>query len=264
MHCSGYKALSFQLAPALRIPDHGGVDDMDIQPRPCELLLRTSPMSDDQPQTEAPSERTRVRRYNWLARYDRQTVESILDATPLAHVGCMLNGVPFVTPTFFWREGDRVYWHGSSAGRMFKALEQQDICLTVTLLDGLVVARSAFNFNCNFRSVMLLGRAELIQDETVKIEKLRNFVNGLIPGEWERLRPIQKKEISATAVASMSIAEASCKVRVGPPEDDEADYSFPSWAGVIPIRYQILPPEADPRNLPGLTMPDDILKFHLG
>ncbi len=220
-------------------------------------------MSDVLSRGEPPSERTRVKHYNWLARYDRKSIEDILDATPLAHLGCLMNGVPFVTPTFFWREGDRVYWHGSAAGRLFKALEQQDICLTVSLLDGLVVARSAFNFNCNFRSVMLLGRAELIRDETVKAEKLRNFVNGLIPGAWERLRPVHAREIKVTAVASMSIAEASCKVRVGPPLDDDEDYAFPSWAGVIPIRYQVLPPVADPRNHPGAKMPEDILKFRL-
>ncbi|MGO9597053.1 MAG: pyridoxamine 5'-phosphate oxidase family protein [Isosphaeraceae bacterium] len=216
------------------------------------------------PGLQAPSDRTRLRRYHWLGRYDRATVEAILDATPLAHVGCLIDGVPLVTPTFFWREGDRVYWHGSAAGRMFKVLEQQDICLTVSLLDGLVVARSAFNFNCNFRSVMLLGRAELIRDDATKATKLRNFVNGLIPGEWERLRPVHPKEIAATAVASMSIAEASCKLREGPPLDDDEDYAFPSWAGVIPIRYQVLPPQPDPRNLPGVAMPEDILRFHLG
>jgi len=169
-----------------------------------------------------------------------------------------------VTPTFFWREGDRVYWHGHSAGRMFKVLEQQDICLTVSLLDGLVVARSAFNFNCNYRSVMLLGRAELIRDETVKAEKLRNFVNRLIPGEWERLRPMHDRELKVTAVASLAVSEASCKIRTGAPEDNDDDYAFPSWAGVVPVRYQVLPPEPDARNLPGIEMPKDILKFRIG
>lgn len=221
-------------------------------------------MNDETCRGSAPSERTHVRRYSWLARYDRKTVEDILDATPLAHVGCVMDGIPFVTPTFFWREGDRVYWHGSVAGRMFKALEHQDICFTVSLLDGLVVARSAYNFNCNFRSLMVIGRAELIRDEALKAEKLRHFVNGLLPGEWERLRPIHQREIKVTAMASLSIAEASCKVRMGPPLDDEEDYAFPAWAGVIPIRYQVLPPQPDPRNLPGTEMPDDILKFHLG
>ncbi|AEO47903.1 pyridoxamine 5'-phosphate oxidase family protein [Rhodospirillum rubrum] len=213
---------------------------------------------------QAPSDRTRVVRYNWLARYDRQTVEAILDATPLAHVGCMMNGVPFVTPTFFWREGDRVYWHGSTAGRMFKALESQDICLTVSLLDGLVLARSAYNFNCNFRSVMVVGRARLISDAEEKREKLRTFVNSLIPGQWERLRPAHDKEITATAIAWLPLDEASCKLRSGPPEDDDEDYAFPAWAGVIPIRYQVLPPEADPRNTAGIEMPADVSRFTLG
>lgn len=212
----------------------------------------------------APSRRTRVRRYAWLADYDRKTVESILDATPLAHVGCTFDGVPFVTPTFFWREGDRVYWHGSAAGRMFKVLESQDVCFTVSMLDGLVLARSAYNFNCNYRSVMIVGRAELIRDDATKAEKLRNFVNGLVPGQWERLRPPTDKEIAVTAVASLSIAEASCKVRVGPPIDDEEDYAHPVWAGVIPIRTQVLPPEPDPKNLPGVTMPDEVLSFRFG
>lgn len=220
-------------------------------------------MSADSLKAEAPSERTRCQRYAWQARYDRATVTSILDATPQAYIGCVLNNVPFVTPTFFWREGDRVFWHGSTDGRLFKALPHQDICFTVALFDGLVVARSAYNFNCNYRSVMIVGRAELIEDDTVKQEKLRTFVNGLIPGQWERLRPVHKHEIKATAIASLPITEASCKVRVGPPLDDDADYAFPTWAGVIPVRQQVLAPVPDARNLPDIAMPDDILKFNV-
>jgi uncharacterized protein len=221
-------------------------------------------MNERPTKTHPPSDRVRVKRYSWLADYDRKTVEDILDATPLCHVGCVMNGVPFVTPTFFWREGDRVYWHGSNAGRMFKVLADQDVCLTVSLLDGLVMARAAYNFNCNFRSVMIVGRAELITDKAIKTEKLRNFVNGLVPDQWERLRPITDKEIAVTALASLSIAEASCKVRTGPPIDDEEDYAFPAWAGVIPIRQQVMPPEPDPKNAPGVAMPEDVLRFHLG
>lgn len=175
-----------------------------------------------------------------------------------------MNNVPFVTPTFFWREGDRVYWHGSAEGRLFKAMAGQDICFTVAMLDGLVMARSAYNYNCNYRSVMILGRAELLRDPGQKEEKLRNFVNGLIPGQWERLRPVHKHEIQATAIASLPVSEASCKVRLGPPLDDDADYDFPAWAGVIPIRQQVLLPEPDPRNLPDVEMPQDVLKFRLG
>lgn len=219
---------------------------------------------DDVAAPEAPSARTRVRRYHWLARYDRQTIEAILDATPLAHVGCLIDGVPFVTPTFFWREGDRVFWHGSMAGRMFKLLDSQEVCLTVSLLDGLVVARSAFNFNCNFRSVMIVGKAEAVTDEAEKEAHLRRFVDGLIPGEWDRLRPVSPIELKATAVVSLPISEASCKLREGPPIDDEEDYAHPSWAGVIPIRYQVMAPEPDPKNLPGVAMPDEIGRFRLG
>lgn len=221
-------------------------------------------MTEGNPHAMAPSDRTRVRRYNWLAKYDRQTVIDILDATPMAHVGCVFDGVPFVTPTFFWREGDRVYWHGSAAGRMFKALASQEVCLTVSLWDGLVLARSAYNFNCNYRSVMVIGRAELITDHQAKIDHLRTFVDRLVPGQWDRLRPIHDHEVQVTAVASLSIAEASCKVRVGPPQDDEEDYAFPAWAGVVPIRQQVLAPEPDPRNLAGVDMPEDVLKFRLG
>lgn len=220
-------------------------------------------MSADSLKAEAPSERTRCQRYAWQARYDRATVTAILDAIPMAYIGCTMGGVPFVTPTCFWRDRDRVYWHGSKDGRMFKALPHQDICFTVASFDGLVVARSAYNFNCNYRSVMILGRAELIEDDTVKEDMLRRFVNGLIPGQWERLRPVHKHEIKATAIASLPITEASCKVRVGPPLDDEEDYRFPTWAGVIPIQTRVLTPEPDPRNLPDVTMPDDVLKFQI-
>lgn len=211
-----------------------------------------------------PSQRTRVKRYAWLADYDRATLEGIVDAQPLGHVGCVFDGVPFVTPTFIWREGDRVYWHGAAAGRMFKALPHQDVCLTVSLLDGLVMARAAFNFNCNFRSAMIVGRAELVDDAAEKERLLRAFVNGLVPGQWERLRPVTPREIAATAVASLSLAEASCKVRTGPPIDDDEDYAHPVWAGVVPIRQQVLAPEPDPRNAPGVEMPPEVLSFRLG
>ena len=221
-------------------------------------------MSEAGTEKQPPSERTRVKRYSWLATYDAETIKAILDAAHLGYVGCVMGGIPFVTPTMYWREGDRIYWHGSTQGRQFKALETQEICFTVSLFDGLVVARSAFNWNCNFRSVMILGKATLITDFEEKREKLRNLVNNLIPGQWERLRPATDKEIAATAIASLPIAEASCKLRVGPPEDNDADYDFPVWAGTIPIRQQALAPEPDPRNLPNVEMPADVLKFRIG
>ena len=214
--------------------------------------------------SEAPSERARVKRYHWLADYQRATVESILDATPMCHVGYVFDGVPYVTPTMQWREGDRVYWHGSSASRMLRAAFNADVCLTVSLIDGLVLARSAYNYNVNHRSVMIFGRPEKVTDPAEKAAHLRTFVNKVVPGQWERLRPVKEQELKATTLLSMPINEASAKVRVGQPEDEEDDYAFPVWAGVVPIRYQVSPPIPDPRNLPDVEMPADVLDFGIG
>jgi len=213
---------------------------------------------------KAPSERAQVKRYNWLANYDGETIAAILDAMPLCHVGYCVDGKPYVTPTFQWREGNRVYWHGSSASRMIKAVGGNDVCLTVSIIDGLVLARSAYNYNINHRSVMIFGRAEKIVDPLEKEAHLRTFVNRFVPDQWDRLRPVSAQEIKATTLVSMPISEASAKVRVGQPEDEAADYAFPVWAGIVPVRFEILPPVADPRNLPDVQMPDDVLKFSIG
>lgn len=213
---------------------------------------------------KAPSERTRVKRYNWLARYDRQTVHDILDAMPMCHVGYVIDGKPYVTPTMQWREGDRVYWHGSSASRMLRTVDRSEVCLTVSLIDGLVLARSAYNYNLNHRSVMIFGEAQKVVDPDEKVERLRTMVNRFVPGQWDRLRPVLPQELKATTVVSMALDEASAKVRVGQPEDEEADYDFPVWAGVVPIRFDIGAPIDDPRNLPGVVMPEDVLKFNIG
>lgn len=215
---------------------------------------------DDKP----PSERTRVKRYNWLARYDRQTVYDILDAMPLCFVGYVIDARPYVTPTMQWREGDRIFWHGSSASRMLRAAEGNEVCLTVSLIDGLVLARSAYNYNLNHRSVMIFGEAQKVVDPEEKAAHLRAMVNHFVPGQWERLRPVLPQELKATTLLSMSLEEASAKVRVGQPEDEEADYDFPVWAGVLPIRLDIGEPIDDPRNLPQVEMPEDVLKFRIG
>lgn len=213
---------------------------------------------------QAPSERTRVKRYNWLADYEFETVASILDAMPHCHVGYCIGGAPYVTPTFQWRDGDRVYWHGSSASRMLRATDGADVCLTVSTLDGLVLARSAYNFNMNHRSVMIFGHAEKILDRDEKLAQLRNFVDRFVPNQWDKLRPVTEQELKATTVLSMPITEASAKVRTGPPQDEDADYDFPVWAGVVPIRYEMGAPQPDPRNIEGVEMPEDVLKFHIG
>ena len=171
---------------------------------------------------------------------------------------------PYVTPTLQWREGDRVFWHGSAASRMLKATEGADVCLAVTLIDGFVLARSAFHHSVNYRSVMVLGRAEKVIDPDEKAARLETFVNHLFPGRWDLLRPATAKEIKATTVLSMPLTEASAKLRSGPPGDDEEDYALPIWAGIVPIGLRVMPPVPDPRNLAGLKAPAHATDLKLG
>lgn len=213
---------------------------------------------------EAPSERTRVKRLNKRAKYDEETMHGILDATPICSVGYVFNGSPYVTPTLQWREGDHIYWHGSSASRMLEACEDADVCVTVSIIDGFVMARSAFNHSCNYRSVMVFGRAFKVTDPAEKEMRLKTFTGKLFPGRWDILRPVTAKELKATTMLGLSLDEASAKVRNGPPGDDEEDYALPIWAGVIPIRTQILPPADDPRLLQGLKAPAHVTGFKFG
>ncbi len=213
--------------------------------------------------TDAPSDRTRVKRLGERGRYDKETVCAILDATPLCHVAYAVDGKPFVTPTLQWREGDRVYWHGSTASRMLRAAEGNEVCLAVTLLDGLVLARSALHHSVNFRSVMLFGHAERVPDADKEM-RMRNFLEGLYPDRWDSLRPIKEKELKATLILSLPIDEASAKLRSGLPVDDEDDYALPIWAGVVPLELATLPLEPDPRNLPDVDPPDHVSSVKLG
>ncbi len=214
--------------------------------------------------TPPPTDRTRVRRLHERGRYDRATIDAILDAMPVCHIGYSINGLPYATPTLQWREGDHVYWHGSSASGMLRAIDGAPVCLTVTILDGFVVARSAFHHSLNYRSVMLFGRAEKVRDDAAKLEHLERLIEGLFPGRWQTLRPVNAKELKATAVFALPIDEASAKVRTGGPKDDEADYALPIWAGVVPVRLQLLPPEDDPRNLPDVGVPADVGALKIG
>lgn len=213
---------------------------------------------------EPPSERTRLKRMNKRAKYDAETIHGILDAMPICSVGYVFNGTPFVTPTLQWREGDRVYWHGSSASRMLEACEDAEVCLNVSIIDGFVMARSAFNHSCNYRSLMVFGTARKVKDPDEKEMRLKNFTEGLWPGRWDMLRPLTAQELKATTVLSLSLEEASAKVRTGPPGDDEEDYGLPVWAGVIPVRMEMLPPVDDPRLVPGVTPPEHITRFRIG
>ncbi len=197
------------------------------------------------------------------ADYDRAVVNEIIDATPLCHVSYIIDGRPYVTPTLQWREGDFIYWHGSSASRFLRQIVGKDVCLAVTHFDGFVLARSAFHHSINYRSVMLFGEATKIKDAE-KEQRLQSFVENLIPGRWENLRPMTAKEAKATTVFSMPIDEGSAKVRTGPPGDDDEDYSLPIWAGVLPISQVLHDPVPDPKNLDGLEVPAHIRDFKMG
>jgi nitroimidazol reductase NimA-like FMN-containing flavoprotein (pyridoxamine 5'-phosphate oxidase superfamily) len=190
----------------------------------------------------------RVRRLPKRAAYDRATIDAILDEALVCHLGFVQDGQPFVIPTLHARVGDRLYVHGSAASRMLGALAAGlPACVTVTLLDGLVLARSAFHHSVNYRSVVVLGTAELVADPAEKLAALRAFTEHLVPGRWADIRPPTRQELKATAVLSLPLDEASAKIRVGPPVDDEPDYALDVWAGVLPLRLQALAPTPDPR-----------------
>jgi nitroimidazol reductase NimA-like FMN-containing flavoprotein (pyridoxamine 5'-phosphate oxidase superfamily) len=214
--------------------------------------------------TAAPSQRTKVKRYNHLAKYDAETIHGILDAMPMCSVGYVFEGKPVVTPTMQWRDGNRIFWHGSSASRMLRAVASHEVCVCVSIVDALVLARSAYNYNLNHRSVMVFGEAHQITDDAEKRRQLEHFVNKVIPGQWDRLRPVSEKELKATTLMSLEITEASAKVRTGHTEDDDEDYAFPVWCGLVPVSFQMGAPIADPRNLAEVEMPREVLSFKLG
>ena len=183
---------------------------------------------------------------------------------PICHVGYVFEGTPYVTPTMQWREGGHIYWHGSSASRMLEAVDGAEVCVTVTIIDGLVLARSAFHHSANYRSVMVKGYAHKIIDKSEKEVLLRSFVERMYPGRWEMLRPMNGQELKATTVLSLPLNEASAKVRTGAPKDDEEDYALPIWAGIIPLKIEVFPPIEDDRNLAGLDPPAHVGQVTIG
>ncbi len=204
------------------------------------------------PPSFAPTARTRVRRLPNRGHYDRETVFAILDAALLCHVGYVIDGAPYVTPTLFWREGERLYWHGSSASRMLRTQRAGvPVCVTVSHIDGLVVARSGFHHSLNYRAVMAFGTAAVVEDAAEKAARMNAFVERIYPGRNQEIRGILPQELKATMLLSMVIDEVSAKVRSGGPVDDEADYALDCWAGVIPIVQRLGAALPDARLKPG-------------
>ena len=201
--------------------------------------------------------RTQIKRLPKRATYHQSQIHAILDAGYVCHVGFVLDGQPFVIPTGYAREGEVLFIHGSAASRMLRSLAGGiDVCVTVTLIDGLVLARSAFHHSMNYRSVVILGRAQLLTDEADKRNALRCFTNHIAPGRWEEVRQPTGQELKATHVLALELKEASAKVRTGPPVDDEEDYALPVWAGVLPIEQKLGVLVADERLMPGVQAPD--------
>jgi nitroimidazol reductase NimA-like FMN-containing flavoprotein (pyridoxamine 5'-phosphate oxidase superfamily) len=189
------------------------------------------------PDSFAVSERTRVVREANRAVYDRAAIYKILDEGFVCHVGFSLDGQPYVIPTMFARVGEAIYFHGSAASRMLRGTAGGlPVCITVTLLDGLILARSVFNHSMNYRSVVALGNAALISDPAEKMAALQAFTEKLIPGRWQDARQPNEQELKATSILKLPLTEVSAKVRTGDVEDDAADYALPVWAGVIPLR----------------------------
>lgn len=210
------------------------------------------------------TERSRLRRAHQRGHFDRATINAILDAQPLCTVGYVMDGRPYVTPTLQWREGDHVYWHGSSASRALKAGLDAEVCLNVTILDGFVLARSGFHHSVNSRSVTLFGTAFRVEDPAEKALKLGRFIDGLFPGRYAGLRTERPQDLKATMLLGLKITEGSAKIRAEGANDEEEDYALPIWAGVIPVRTEVGPPIPDPRNLAGVDMPGHVSDFRIG
>lgn len=203
---------------------------------------------------------SRIRRKPDRGTYDKEAVYAILDEARICHVGFVAEGRPFVIPTIHARQGDELILHGAKESRLIKHIQQgNEICVAVTLLDGLVLARSTVHHSMNYRSVVLFGRGRVVEDEAEKLRALECVTDHIVPGRSGDARGPNAKELNAVGVAAVAIESASAKVRTGPPGDEEEDYRLPVWAGVLPVREQILPPENDPLLADGIPVPDYVL-----
>jgi uncharacterized protein len=208
-------------------------------------------------ETYSPTERTQVRRRSMRGVYDKAQVHALLDEGFICHVGFVVDGHPHVVPTAYGRAGEQIYIHGSPASRLMKGGPNQelDVCLTVTLVDGLVLARSAFHTSINYRSVVVFGKARPVTDLVEKWQALRSFTNHVISSRWEQVKQPTEQELKATSVLSLPLEEVSAKIRSGPPIDDEEDYALPVWGGVVPLMQSFGAPLPDDRVLDGIAGP---------
>jgi uncharacterized protein len=204
------------------------------------------------------TERTTLHRLSERGRADRADLYAILDAGLVCHLGVIVDGYPLVLPTGYGRAGDTLYLHGSSGNRALRAADGQEICVTVTHLDGLVCARSVFNHSMNYRSAAIFGTARTVTGDEERLEALRVVTEQLVPGRWEHARQPTRKELAATAVLELSLAEASVKVRTGGPHDEPEDYELDVWAGVLPAQLTFGVAESDPELRTGVEIPDHI------
>jgi nitroimidazol reductase NimA-like FMN-containing flavoprotein (pyridoxamine 5'-phosphate oxidase superfamily) len=214
------------------------------------------------PEIVRPTERTRTVREPQRGVYDRESINKILDEAFVCHVGFSIEAQPYVIPTMFARVGDDIYFHGSAASRMLRNLSSGlSVCITVTLADGLVLARSVFNHSMNYRSVVALGKATLVDPPEEKRQALRAFTEKILPGRWEDARQPDEKELKATSILRLPLTEVSAKVRSGPVEDDAPDYSLPVWAGIVPLRLTPGAPVRDERCEAAIPLPDYLARF---
>jgi len=209
--------------------------------------------------------RTTLKRLAKRGSHERETINQILDEGFICHVGFAIEGQPYVIPTGYARIDDKLIIHGSQASRMLRALKAGiDMCVTVTLIDGLVLARSAFHHSMNYRSVVIFGRATLIEEREEKLAALFALSEHMIPGRWQEAREPTETELQQTTVLSLPIEEASAKIRRGPPLDDEEDYAMNIWAGVLPMQLTTGEPIADPRLPPNIEVPDYVISYRRG
>jgi nitroimidazol reductase NimA-like FMN-containing flavoprotein (pyridoxamine 5'-phosphate oxidase superfamily) len=209
-----------------------------------------------------PTERTQVKRLPKRGKYDHETVDKILDEGFVCHVGFSVDGQPYVIPTNYGRTGDILYLHGSAASRMLRTLSGGvPVCVTVTHVDGLVLARSAFHHSVNYRSVVILGTARLVEDPAEKMEALRIFTDHVMKGRWDDVRQPTGQELKATTVLALPLEEVSAKVRTGGPIDDEEDYTLPVWAGVLPLQVNVKPPIPDEKRQGDQPIPEYLKNY---